>query len=363
MRKTLKKLHLLLASLSGIVIFAVCITGCIYAFKTEIININSYTRVEYNPQIEKLNLSEIVDEYTRKSNRKIVKLYDFKDPEKALILKTREGFTNFTSYINPYTGEIIKETNGQFFTTILHIHRSLLLGNIGGKIVAWSVVIFIFCLLSGLYLWLPLKIKSFAKRKVLKAKFSVKIKSNWTRKIFDLHSVLGMYAFLFLFIISITGLVWSFKSVDNAIYQIVMMEKKGKRQYLRIKPAKLNNKTFDIVKKELLLRQNDSYTITKYSFPRSRRSPMRVLSITDEGRYGNSNTFYVHPSTGEILKERLFKDKNAGEKLRANNYDIHTGSIWGIWGKIIAFMASLIGALLPITGFIFFFKKRKKSHK
>jgi uncharacterized iron-regulated membrane protein len=47
------------------------------------------------------------------------------------------------------------------------------------------------------------------------------------------------------------------------------------------------------------------------------------------------------------------------------NYDIHVGSILGFPGKVLAFLASLIGASLPITGFLVWYgrKFKKKSKK
>lgn len=47
--------------------------------------------------------------------------------------------------------------------------------------------------------------------------------------------------------------------------------------------------------------------------------------------------------------------------MNAMNYDIHVGQILGLPGKIIAFLASLICASLPITGFIIWLGRRKKS--
>jgi len=41
----------------------------------------------------------------------------------------------------------------------------------------------------------------------------------------------------------------------------------------------------------------------------------------------------------------------------AMNYDLHTGGVLGITGKIIAFLASLIAASLPITGLLIWWHK------
>lgn len=46
------------------------------------------------------------------------------------------------------------------------------------------------------------------------------------------------------------------------------------------------------------------------------------------------------------------------------NYDIHVGSILGFPGKVLAFLASLIGASLPITGYLIWYgRKFKKKGK
>ena len=50
-------------------------------------------------------------------------------------------------------------------------------------------------------------------------------------------------------------------------------------------------------------------------------------------------------------------------KLIALNYDLHTGSSMGTTGKILAFLASLIAAGLPVTGFIIWLKKKNKKSK
>jgi len=57
-------------------------------------------------------------------------------------------------------------------------------------------------------------------------------------------------------------------------------------------------------------------------------------------------------NSGEVLFNRPHQKKNFGEKFVAANYDIHVGAILGIWGKILAFIISLICASLPITGFL-----------
>jgi len=51
-----------------------------------------------------------------------------------------------------------------------------------------------------------------------------------------------------------------------------------------------------------------------------------------------------------------------GDKLYRMTYDIHVGSILGLPGRILVFLVSLVVASLPITGYIIWWKKRRKKH-
>jgi len=54
-------------------------------------------------------------------------------------------------------------------------------------------------------------------------------------------------------------------------------------------------------------------------------------------------------------------EASGADKLLRMNYDIHTGAILGITGKILAFFASLIAASLPVTGLYIWVGRKKKK--
>ena len=66
-------------------------------------------------------------------------------------------------------------------------------------------------------------------------------------------------------------------------------------------------------------------------------------------------------NSGELLHKHDPKDKNFGEKVIAANYDIHVGAILGLPTKIIGFIVSLIIASMPVTGFMIWWGRRKKT--
>ncbi|XFE76268.1 PepSY-associated TM helix domain-containing protein [Algoriphagus halophilus] len=51
------------------------------------------------------------------------------------------------------------------------------------------------------------------------------------------------------------------------------------------------------------------------------------------------------------------------QKVMRLNYDVHVGAIAGLPGKVLAFCLSAIIASLPVTGFLIWWGRKKKSKK
>ena len=360
-RKLAKKIHLWLGLITGAIVFVICITGSIYAFQKEIKQfIYPYYSVE-NTNKEKLPLKKILEFYETQSENKILQIREFTEPNRSIILRTTKDSTLFYSFINPYTGELLKEKNQSkdFFAIVLRIHRNLLLKKeIGRKIIGCSVIIFVISLLTGIILWFP---KNRKIKKIWKSKLTIKKTKNKKRVLYDLHNVLGFYSASFLLIIAITGLAWTFSWVDEALYRIVTFEKKTPHSPPVITNAFLNYQSLDSAKQTINFKKNRHLTI--YALPEKPTLPLKVSRYPNDDSYGSSDYFYFHPETGKLLKTELDINKKNGTKLRSLYYDIHTGSILGFWGKIIVFFTAIIGASLPITGVLFWIKKNKKASK
>jgi uncharacterized iron-regulated membrane protein len=84
-----------------------------------------------------------------------------------------------------------------------------------------------------------------------------------------------------------------------------------------------------------------------------------------DGKYWKTDYRYFNQyNLQEIEVNNLygrFNDINFADKLLRMNYEIHTGAILGLPGKIFAFLMSLFIASFPVTGFIMWWKKRKKK--
>ena len=57
------------------------------------------------------------------------------------------------------------------------------------------------------------------------------------------------------------------------------------------------------------------------------------------------------------------KEAKIADNLMKMNYDIHTGAVLGLPGKILAFLFSLLIGTLPISGFYIRWGRNKKKKK
>lgn len=356
LKKLLFQVHLILGLLSGLVVFIVSVTGATYTFEEEFRNIIYKDVLFVEVQGIKKPIAELIKnakEAYPKPGIKNIKIKNAPNSSVEIILKNKQSIL-----VNPYTGKVLgtfnKETD--FFGVVLQIHRSLYLGDVGKIITGTSATIFIFMLLSGIVLWWP------KNKALLKQKFSIAKNVAWKRKNYDLHSVLGFYASWIIIFTALTGIVWSFKWAENTMYWLNNSKKEEKKYHSEYKA---DTKRLSIDK--IIARAGSLYTNSDdcfISMPEDSLGAYRItLRYDDGGFYKKGDQLFFDQYSGELLKAKLFESSSQGDKLKASNYDIHTGKVFGIVGQIIVFLAALISASLPITGFMMWRGKRRKVKK
>ena len=220
---TLKKavgiVHLWLGLASGLVVFVVAVTGCLYAFKTEIEDLTQpyrYVTKRDTPVLPPSRLRAVGERILPgKTLHSVTYLAD--DRAAFLTFYHYEPTYYYVAYVNPYTAEVlmVKDMSGDFFYQVLQGHYYLWLPpEIGQPIVASSTLIFVVLLISGLVLWWP-KNKAASRQRF---RLAWKPTTGFKRKNYDLHNVLGFYATLVLLLLAFTGLVWGFQWFAKSVY-------------------------------------------------------------------------------------------------------------------------------------------------
>jgi uncharacterized iron-regulated membrane protein len=375
-KKTIGKIHLWLGLGSGLVVFILGLTGCLYVFIDELKPLVYQSRMYVSVPTDAHRLPlQLLQENAQKVLGPAYPLLGAEIPthaDRTVSFRAVEvdgeafPYTNYMKhyyrvYVNPYTGQVVKmeNTKWEFFNVVVNLHVNLLLGHkVGGQVVAWSVVVFVVMLISGLILWWP-KNKNAAKQRFW---FKWKEGLKWKRKNYDLHNVLGFYAMVVLLVIALTGLVWSFEWFSNSVQWLANGGKTHERPKSLVSDTTHQGAySLNSIVAKALLKCPEASTLY-VSIPRDVKSPVYVYAQRAGANYKSTQLQYDQ-HTEALLAFKSFEQMNNGERINAMNYDLHVGSIAGLPGKILAFCASLIAASLPVTGFLIWLGRKKKAQK
>jgi uncharacterized iron-regulated membrane protein len=357
MKQKILWLHRWLGIISGLVVFVVAITGCLYVFEEECRDIFQHKYFYVTPTGSKQPLEKISAVVQQQyATEKITQIRFKEAPNAAIIYHTK---SKKAISANPYTASIIGERNLEtdFFNWVIDMHKSLHLGKVGEEIIRWNVLIFTILCISGLVLWWP------KQKRFLQQAITIKWRTkNFKRLNWDLHSVLGFYALLILLIISLTGLFWVFDWAKQTVALATNSKVSKTKAPENIAATTTINFTMEAAYQQAKnLYPNATQTVI--SFPDKKTEPIRVLFRYPYTIVRKQNTIFFDKYSGKLLRADLYKNYTAYDKVMRSNFDFHTGRIngLGIGSKLIYFLASLIAASLPITGIIIWLGRKKKK--
>lgn len=369
-KKLIGKLHLWLGLISGLVVFIVAITGCIYAFQDELQDLTQPYRFVEKQQAPYLPPSELQAIAEQAFPGKLVHAVLYADSSRAaqVIFFNYEPSYHYLAYMNQYTGEVlhIHDVDNSFFGLVLSGHLYLWLPDeIGRTVVATATLIFVIMLLSGLYLWWP------RNKNGRKQRFSIKWDARWRRKNYDLHNVLGFYVSWIAIILALTGLVWGFDWFANGVYGLASG---GKEYALYEEPPSDTTQAVQYTEAQMMdmiwhkmVAEHPESSIMEVHPPMGPGSSILGTINPDAGTFWKMDYRYFDQYSMEELSVNhiwnRYHEATTADMLMRMNYDIHTGAILGLPGKILAFLASLLCASLPITGIMVWWGRKNKEPK
>lgn len=370
-KKRLLALHRILGIATGLVVFIVSITGCLWVFRDEIESLY----VDHG-QVQAEN-SEMLSATRARDIAKTVfpekhvhgTLYGQPDEPLEVIFYELEPEFYQSVFLNPYSGEIlhVKDHLSGFFAFVLKGHVRLWLPPvIGEHVVSISVLLFMFILISGLILWWPKKRTNLKQR----LKFDWKPSTRWKRKNFDLHSVVGFYVYSLGLVLAFTGSVMAYDWFYSSYYKGIGGDKIA-TFYIPNNTSEKSEEGETIPMNNLIgkLKKEDPTALSyEIHYPFADSTSIYVEVTRNEGIYYENDYRYFDQYTLEEIETDgiygKYADANVSDKLIRMNYDIHVGAIGGLAGKIIAFLASLVLASLPVTGVLLWYgRKFKKNTK
>jgi uncharacterized iron-regulated membrane protein len=366
---------------SGLVVLILGITGCLYSFIDEIRPIVYQDRIYISSPKQKTRIP--LQQLQEKADASLpgkIPLLDveiYADREHSVVFRYRERnnsanwytdyfISYYRVYLNPYTGEVLKveDSKWEFFNLVVMLHCSLLLGHLGTQIITWSTVIFMIMLVSGIVLWWPRNQAASAKR----FKFKWTTGTSFKRKNYDLHQISGFYVFIIAFFIALTGLAMLLPKLDKGIQYLVAGGDLTKikagtndhhmsgNSYAGLNPPGV----LDHILKQAV---QQSAGLVKFRIfpPKGAADPIKVQSIKEQSRHHPEQIFSFNAITGVLTGKQSYAKLAAVDQLHEFYYDVHVGAILSLPGKILAFLVSLITATLPVSGFLIWKNRRRKT--
>ena len=92
-----------------------------------------------------------------------------------------------------------------------------------------------------------------------------------------------------------------------------------------------------------------------------------AMVANDANKARATDKYSFDKRSGEIIDVKYYKDSDAATKMRSTVFALHVGNWGGMMTRVLSFVACLIGASLPLTGYYMYIKKwmtkRRNKHR
>jgi len=380
MKVFFRRIHLYLGLAAGLVILIACVTGAILVFEKDLQMAFNTDRYYVSNSGSRLSADSLVNQVKIEfAGAKINNVKVYSDPERSAEINITpapkkeaasttvkkqgppERQPGYTIFINPYTGDVLEKYSYREtgFYTVFALHRWLLGGqnSIGKLIVGVATLIFLFIIVTGIVLWWP------KTKKILQKRLTLKWSAGWKRINHDLHIVLGFYSSILLFIFAFTGLAWSFEWFNKGIYTVTNSTMKPPPPPESVFLAEAKTISFEQALQTAIMNSADAEYYNA-SAPKDSVATFNVSILKKDAIHESAtDMLYLDQYSGEVLSKMDFGDRNLGARVRSTFKPVHTGSIWGMPSKIIAFIVCLLGASFPVTGTIMWINRTWKKKR
>ncbi len=240
-------------------------------------------------------------------------------------------------FVNQYTGKVLGNLGVVRFTVIMKVlHNGM----------AFSAIFLMFLAPSGLYLWWPLK------------RIGIKSSAGLRRLSFDLHNSLGFLSSLFMLGFAATG---AYMALERWAVPMTIAMTQSKPVWRTV--ASQPKTGVQPISADLAcsVAQNalPGASILWVSIPREPRAVYLVKMRFPEDRSDNGGSVVLIDQFSGHALDVVSTRSNAAERVVALNRALHTGSIGGGPGRLLAALASVTLPLQAITGACLWWAKRR----
>lgn len=375
-RKVSEWLHLWLGLISGVIVFVVCFTGGVWVWRHEVWRYTEkhwYVEAQQKPYLSPSQLTAKSRAYFKThniTNDTLTSLKYWKPGRSVTLDFALPEQQRAEIFLNPYTGEILKDERGRsaadsFFIFVRAGHRFLWLPQkIGSPIVGSACIIFVITMITGLIWWYPTKWT----KKTAKDAFTVKWGAKWKRLNIDIHNVIGFYSVLFVLALTLSGIFFTFQWFEKGTYKALTWKTLSEEHIDPKSDTTISSAKFthpeDVIWNRLSRKYDGKFGSISMTIPNEPSAAYESTVYFGDGTllYNSVVNFFDQKTLKELppvmQRDKPYANLKAGEKIFRMTFDIHTGQILGLPTKILAFFACMVGASMPITGFIIWYNRK-----
>jgi len=362
-RKVLFWIHLSAGCVAGIVILTLSVTGAMLAFERQITEWSDRTCVP--PSGERLPMGELVQRARDAAGDSptLIRLRS----DRCAPVEFSFAREDQAAALDPYSGDVLRlgaSRLQRLFATVEHVHRWLAMEgpwrDWGRNITGAANLVFLLLVVSGPFLWWP---KSADWTRLKRTLFFQRGLSGRARN-FNWHNVAGIWCFLPLLVVVVSGVVMSYAWANNLLYRATGNEPpppqsrsaSGARADRTTAPGggdsgtdSVNLAALDVLFQKAE-QQVPGWERISARLPRARGPMVFSIETGSGGRPDQRSQLALDPDSGEVVRWETFSSYNAGRRLRSWLRFLHTGEALGWPGQTIAAIVSGAAALLSWTG-------------
>lgn len=270
-------------------------------------------------------------------------------------------------FLDPVTLQIKGERNwGEYGTssallmpTLFHLHRYVLLGEIGRSVISISGMVLIVMVVSGLFLWFPK-----ANRKAWRQALTVNFRASVAAILFRLHRSLGFFALPVFIVLGFSGAYFNrtqwLTPVIAPIFPITPTKK------IELQPQDKLDTTSSITPAQAIY-------IAQGRFPEARVSriglaspqepiyEIRLRQANEVHRGDGATKVSIDAHRGQIVRISDPLQGQSGDRLLSWLFPLHTGMAFGVAGRIFICCFGLLPLFMMWSGWRMW-RKRHPVH-
>jgi uncharacterized iron-regulated membrane protein len=367
--------HLFAGVTAGLVILVMSVTGVLLTYERQLIAWSDSTYRSTPPTATATRLP--VEELVRAIQREHPDLA----PTAITVGAAADAPVVFalpqrSLYVDAYSARVLGEGSQgvrRVMSRLRAWHRWLAVEGegrpIARAITGWSNLLFLFIVVSGIYLWFP---RRWSWQRVRPVVWFTR--ASGKARDFNWHNTIGVWSAIPLFIVVATALPISFPWANTLVYRIAGEEppaargrqgeggnreggsnreggnregggRGGSRQDAAI-PVEGLNAAWSVAEGHV-----PGWRTINLRLPQSGRAPL-VFAIDrgDGGQPQLRSTLTVDRASSQIVSDETFETQGPGRRLRSISRFAHTGEVLGIPGQTIAGLATAGAVFLVWTG-------------